>query len=96
MDTPSTTNHREPWNKGKLVGQKAPLRPKDIWAIRVRLQMEHRIRELALFNLGFDSKLRGCDLVALRVRWGPRELARHGDAAQDPAALSIRDHASNP
>ena len=63
-DTTSTTNHREPWNKGKLVGQKAPLRPKDIWAIRVRLQMQHRIRELALFNLGFDSKLRGCGLVA--------------------------------
>jgi site-specific recombinase XerD len=59
---------REPWNKGKLIGQKAPFKPKDIWAIRMRLQMEHRTRELALFNLGIDSKLRGCDLTALRVR----------------------------
>ena len=57
-----------PWNKGKLVGQKAPLRLKDIWAIRVRLQIGHRTRELALFNLAIDSKLRSCDLVGLRVR----------------------------
>lgn len=57
-----------PWNKGKLVGQKAPLRLKDIWAIRVRLQIGHRTRELALFNLAIDSKLRSCDLVRLRVR----------------------------
>lgn len=57
-----------PWNKGKLVGQKAPLKLKDIWAIRVRLQIGRRIRELALFNLAIDSKLRSCDLVKLRVR----------------------------
>ncbi|MBL0389513.1 tyrosine-type recombinase/integrase [Ramlibacter monticola] len=60
--------HREPWYKGKIVGQKAPLKLKDIWALRVRLQMESRLRELALFNLGIDSKLRGCDLVGLKVR----------------------------
>jgi integrase len=59
--------HHEPWNKGKIVGQKAPFKLKDIWALRVRLQMESRVRELALFNLGIDSKLRGCDLVALKV-----------------------------
>jgi integrase len=59
---------RAPWNKGKLVGQKAPLKLKDIWAIRVRLQVGSRIRELALFNLAIDSKLRSCDLVKLRVR----------------------------
>ena len=59
---------REPWNKGKIVGQKAPFKLKDIWAIRVRLQMERRVRELALFDLGIDSKLRACDLVRLRVR----------------------------
>ena len=59
---------REPWNKGKIVGQKAPFKPKDIWALRVRFQIENRIRELALFNLGIDSKLRGCDLVSLKVR----------------------------
>ena len=68
-----------PWNKGKLVGQKAPLRLKDIWAIRVRLQMQERLRELALFDLGIDSKLRACDLVKLRVRdvcHGERAAAR--------------------
>src|SRR5450631_1339361 len=59
---------REPWNKGKLVGQKAPLKLKEIWAIRVRLQLANRRRELALFNLAIDSKLRACDLVKLRVR----------------------------
>jgi integrase len=59
---------REPWNKGKLVGQKAPFKLKEIWAIRVRLQLANRRRELALFNLAIDSKLRACDLVKLRVR----------------------------
>ena len=49
--------HREPWNKGKLVGQKAPFKLKEIWAPRVRLHIEGRVRELALFNLGIDSKL---------------------------------------
>lgn len=58
---------RQPWNKGKLVGQKAPLKLKDIWAIRVRLQLCNKVRDLALFNLAIDSKLRGCDLVKLRV-----------------------------
>jgi len=56
-----------PWNKGKLLGQKPPLKLKEIWAIRVRLQLDHRNREPALFNLAIDSKLRGCDLVGLRV-----------------------------
>src|SRR6266705_3078010 len=56
-----------PWNKGKLLGQKPPLKLKEIWAIRIRLQLDHRTRELALFNLAIDSKLRGCDLVGLRV-----------------------------
>ena len=60
--------HRGPWNKGKLVGQKAPLKLKDIWAIRVRLQLSNRILDLALFNLAIDNKLRACDLVKLRVR----------------------------
>src|ERR1039458_9413983 len=59
---------REPWNKGKLVGQKAPFKLKEIWAIRVRLQLANRRRELALFNLAIDSKLRAGALVKLRVR----------------------------
>jgi len=64
------SNHqdREPWNKGKLIGQKPPLKLKDIWAIRIHLQNTHQVRDLAMFNLAIDSKLRGCDLVNLRVR----------------------------
>ena len=64
----SSTSSHQPWNKDKLVGQKAPLRLRDIWAIRVRLQLRTAIRDLALFNLAIDSKLRACDLVKLRVR----------------------------
>ena len=56
METNVSSVHREPWNKGKIVGQKAPFKVKDIWALRVRLQAQDRIRELALFNLGIDSK----------------------------------------
>ncbi len=56
-----------PWNKGKITGRKAPLKLKEIWEIRFRLQQGHRLRELVLFNLAIDSKLRGCDLVRLRV-----------------------------
>ncbi|VDY06635.1 MULTISPECIES: tyrosine-type recombinase/integrase [unclassified Thiomonas] len=79
-----------PWNKGKVVGQKAPLKLKDIWAIRVRLQLEHRTRELALFNLGLDSKLRGSDLVALRVR-----DVCHGDAVAN-RAIVVQHKTGNP
>jgi len=59
---------REAWNKDKLVGQKPPLKPKDIWAIRINLRNAHAARDLAMFNLAIDSKLRGCDLVSLHVR----------------------------
>src|ERR1700740_2714999 len=62
-----STPRREPWNKGKLIGQKPPLRPKHVWSIRTRLRMEGRTRDLAMFNLAIDSKLRGCDVVAIRV-----------------------------
>jgi integrase len=68
METDFSVHHHEPWNKGKLTGQKAPLKQKDILAIRVRLQLTNRIRDLALFNLAIDSKLRACDLVKLKVR----------------------------
>ena len=64
INSPSS---RVAWNKGRLVGQKRPLRPKEVWAIRVRLQIKRRERDLAMFNLAIDSKLRGCDLVSLRV-----------------------------
>jgi hypothetical protein len=62
----TTNNRRVPWKKGRIVGQKAPFEPKEIWAIRVRLQMDQRTRELALFDLGIDSKLRACDLTSLQ------------------------------
>jgi integrase len=58
---------RVPWNKGKIVGQKAPLKLREIWAVRVRLQLRSNLRDLALFNLAIDSKLRACDLLSLRV-----------------------------
>jgi hypothetical protein len=68
MDTASNVEgHATPWNKGKLIGQKLPLKLKEIWAIRIGLQLARKVRELALFNLAIDSKLRGCDLVGLRV-----------------------------
>jgi len=79
MDASRPRQPRQPWNKGKLVGQKPPLKVRDIWAIRVRLQMQQRIRELALLDLGIESKLRACDLVQLRVRdvcHGDRVAAR--------------------
>lgn len=69
MDTDTGGSRKHiAWNKGKLVGQKAPLRISEIWAIRVRLEIYSRQRDLALFNLAIDSKLRGCDLVQLRVQ----------------------------
>lgn len=82
MDATATVVRREPWNRGRLVGQKAPLKVKDIWAIRVRLEIQTRTRDLALFILGIDSKLRGCDLVKLRVR-----EVRHGDRVASRAIV---------
>ena len=69
MEHDSNSNsQRTPWNKGKMIGQKPPLKLKEIWAIRIRLQLTKKVRELAMFNLAIDSKLRGCDLVSLKVR----------------------------
>ena len=69
MTTECVASSRQPspWNKGRLIGQKRPLKPEDVWTIRVRLQMEERRRDLAMFNLAIDSKLRGCNLVRLRI-----------------------------
>jgi len=58
---------RVPWNKGKLTGAKPPLRPKHVWTIRTKLKIEGRARDLAMFNLPIDSKLRACDVVAISV-----------------------------
>jgi integrase len=68
MENPlSSPQRREPWNKGRLIGQKRSLKPKDVWTIRVRLQLEGRKRDLAMFNLAVDSKLRGCNLIRLKI-----------------------------
>jgi ATP-dependent Lon protease len=85
LQTEETSMHNEslqkpedprqtPWNKGKLIGSKPPLRTKDVWSIRTKLQVEKRIRDLATFNLAIDSKLRGCDVVSLKVE----DVAPHG------------------
>lgn len=68
MEATQSRGDHNPWNKGHLTGQKAPLKLKEIWSIRIRLQMSNKTRSLAMFNLAIDSKLRGCDLVRLTVR----------------------------
>ena len=70
QDQAYTTPTRVPWNKGKVTGAKPPLRPKHVWSIRTKLQIEGRARDLAMFNLAIDSKLRGCDVVAMKVPIG--------------------------
>ena len=78
-ETPAAaTTKRVPWNKGKLLGAKPPLRPKHVWAIRTKLQIADRKRDLAMFNLAIDSKLRGCDVVTLKVE----DIAPHGYAVE--------------
>jgi integrase len=74
----TATFSRTAWNKGKLVGAKPPLRPKHVWSIRTMLQIADRKRDLAMFNLAIDSKLRGCDVVALKVE----DIAPHGYALE--------------
>lgn len=72
-----------PWNKGKLIGQKSLLKLHEIWAIRIRLQLGGSIRDLALFNLAIDSKLRGCDLVKLRVQ----DISHGGVVSKRPMVM---------
>jgi integrase len=67
IPAPTAFNRKKPWNKSKLIGAKPPLRPKHVWSIRTKLQVAGRTRDLAMFNLAIDSKLRGCDVVALKV-----------------------------
>src|SRR2546427_1674113 len=66
VDSMEAIMQRAPWNKGRLTGQKRPLKPKDVWAIRARLQLDHRARDLALFNLQSIASIRGCDLVGCK------------------------------
>jgi hypothetical protein len=76
QNTTTPTAKRIPWNKGKLTGAKPPLRPKHVWAIRTMLQNARQARDLALFNLAIDSKLRGCDVVAVGLL---QSLGRSGN-----------------
>ena len=89
-----SASHSTPWNKGKLVGQKAPLRVSEIWAIRVRLEIFGRARDMALFNLAIDSKLRGVRLgPSARQRylpWKPCSSPSQRDAAEDQALCHRR------
>ena len=85
-----TAIEKRPWNKGKLIGQKSPLTPQQVWAIRVRLQLANHKRDLALFNLALDSKLRGCDLVSLMV-----SDVQTGDEIR-PRAKIIQKKTGNP
>jgi len=80
--------NKDPWNKGKLVGPKPPLKPQQIWAIRIRMQMGHRTRDLALFNLALDSKLRGCDLVNLKVN----DVMRNGKILPRAVVVQQKTH----
>ena len=85
-----TNQTHEPWNKGKLVGQKPPLKPKEVWAIRVRLQLQGKRRDLALFNLAVNSKLRSCDLVALPVVDGEGRVSLRWHWRNLPAVIGVR------
>ena len=103
MDTETSSPKKVPWTKGKIVGQKAPLKLKDIWAIRIRLQLGHRTKELALFDLGLDSKLRACDLVRLRVRdichgdrVSPRAIIMQQKKPPDPFSLKFHSQPGMP
>ena len=77
-ETP-TAQKRVPWNQDKVTGAKPPLRPKHVWSIWTKLQIEGRTRDLAMFNLAIDSKLRGCDVVAIRQKKTKRPAARQRD-----------------
>jgi len=83
-------NHQKhiPWNKGKLVGQKPPFKLKEIWTIRIHLQMAKQVRDLALFNLAIDSKLRGCDLVKLRVK----DISQNGAVSRRAMIMQQKTH----
>ncbi len=96
---PVGPDHSRPWNKGLLVGQKKPLQPKHVWSIRVRLEIARMWRDLALFNLAIDSKLRACDLVKLSRR---RSMFRCKDpgssdsrSKEDGATGAIRDYGAD-
>ncbi len=95
METPNlpAIRPRKPaWNKGRIVGQKRPLLPKHVWAIRVRLEIAKNRRDLALFNTAIDSKLRGCDLVRLKVAdvYAAGQIKERASIVQSKAQKPVR------
>lgn len=76
-----------PWNKSRLIGQKRPLQISHIWGIRIRLELEGKVRDLALFNMALDSKLRGCDLVKLKVSDVAQPDTRHAGVNDDSGQI---------
>ena len=89
---PAIRAGRPPWNKGRVIGQKRPLLPKHVWAIRVRLEIAEKHRDLALFNLAIDSKLRGCDLVKLKVTdvYASGQVKERASVVQSKTQSSVR------
>jgi integrase len=81
---------REHWNKGKLMGQKLPLTLQEVWSIRMRLQSERHLRDMALFNLAIDSKLRACDLLKIRVS----DVSSGGDVNSRATIMQQKTHRS--
>jgi hypothetical protein len=88
VNTSPALHKRVTWNKGKLTGAKPPLRPKHVWSIRTKLQIEGRVPDLAMFNLAIDRKLRACDVVAIRVE----DIA----ASAPPVGNELRDEPLSP
>ncbi|NVK48486.1 MAG: tyrosine-type recombinase/integrase [Cyclobacteriaceae bacterium] len=85
-------SHKEPWNKGKLIGQRPPLRKEDIWTIRTRLKLNNRTRDIAMFNLAIDSKLRACDLVSILVKdvYNGREILKRSKVMQKKTTSPVQ------
>lgn len=92
LNLPAIRAKRTPWNKGRIVGQKRPLLPKHVWAIRVRLELAGKPRDLALFNMAIDSKLRGCDLVRLRMAdvYSARQIKERASVLQSKTSQPVR------
>ena len=88
---------REPWNKGKVIGARPPLRPKHVWGVRTRLQLSDRVRDLALFNLAIDSKLRGCDVVKSLTwrRMGMRSIEHPSGSAKQGGPFASKSRSKH-
>jgi hypothetical protein len=96
IEDPIPSRQRNPWNKGRQIGQKRPLEPNDVWSIRMRLQLKEHKRDLATFNLAIDSKLRGCDLVRYDDRAGSAAVPHFRGTRRERTRCDPRAHARWP